>query len=210
MEKVDFKEYWNKIYTNKKVEELGWYEENPEQSLRLTEQCYLKNNDHILSVGTGASTIIDKLIELGYSNITATDISSTSLEKLKTRLGIEESKKVQWIVDDLVKPKKLLNIDVVDLWHDRAVLHFLTEESDQNIYFDLLENTVKPLGYVIIASFNMNGATTCSGLPIFRYDVESISSKLGNEFTLINSFDYNYTMPSGEIRPYIYTLFRRK
>ena len=139
MEKVDIKTYWNKIYSNMEVEELGWYEENPEQSLHLIDKCRLENNAHILNVGTGASTLIDRLLEIGYDNMTATDISSASMEKLKDRLSDEESKKVQWIVDDLAQPVELLNIDNVDLWHDRAVLHFLTEESDQNTYFNLLK-----------------------------------------------------------------------
>ncbi len=210
MEKIDLKTYWDKVYIKKDVEELGWYEENPEQSLQLIEKCLLENNAHILNVGTGASTLIDRLLGLGYNNVTATDISSTSMEKLKSRLGDEQSKKVQWIVDNLAQPVELLNIDNVDLWHDRAVLHFLTSESDQNTYFNLLKNTVKPKGYVIIASFNMDGAISCSGLPVFRHDVGSLSSKLGDEFTLLNNFDYTYTMPSGDTRAYVYALYRRK
>lgn len=210
MEKLELQKYWNRVYTKKEVDTLGWYEENPIPSLTLIEKCELEKDSHILNVGTGASTLIDHLLELSYENITATDISSASMDKLKTRLGEVESNKVNWIVDDLTLPTELLDMGMVDLWHDRAVLHFLTEESEQNTYFDLLKNKVKSHGYVIIAAFNLEGATMCSGLPVYRYELNTISNKLGKDFTLVDSFDYTYTMPSGDTRAYIYTLFRRE
>ncbi len=209
MQKIDFKTYWNKVYTKKEVEELGWYEENPEQSLQLIDKCILHKNAHLLNVGTGASTLVDKLLQLGYDNITASDISFTSMEKLKSRLGKEESKRVQWIVDDLTNPMELLHINHVDLWHDRAVLHFLTEESDQNEYFKLLKSVVKAEGYIIIAVFNFEGASVCSGLPVYRYNTKMLEQKLGVDFNLLETYDYTYVMPSGDTRKYVYTLFKR-
>lgn len=209
MKEMNLQSYWDRVYEKMEVEQLGWYEENPEQSLLLIEKCDLKKNARILNVGTGASTLIDKLLENKYENLIACDISSSSLNKLKARLGDEKSNRVDWIVDDLTNPDHLTKINKVDLWHDRAVLHFLTEKHHQDRYFKLLHSLVKKEGYVIIAAFNMEGATMCSGLPVYRYNKQGISGKLGNQFRLIDYFNYTYTMPSGDPREYIYTLFKR-
>jgi len=130
------------------------------------------------------------------------------LDKLKIRLA-EKQNKVRWIVDDLTHSKELNKLEKVDLWHDRAVLHFFTELKEQNAYFDLVKKLVKQDGYAIIASFSVGGANKCSGLPIHQYDVNLLKEKLGENFTLVDSFDYTYTMPSGDSRAYIYTLFKK-
>ncbi|NOX66125.1 MAG: class I SAM-dependent methyltransferase, partial [Chlorobi bacterium] len=145
----------------------------------------------------------------GYSNVLATDISVISLDKLKVRLG-NESNKVEWIVDDLTNPILLNEIQYIDLWIDRAVLHFLVNENDQTTYFNLLKKKVRQGGFVLFAEFNIEGATKCSGLPVFRYSKEMLSEKLGTDFNLVHSFNYIYTMPSGALRPYVYALFRRE
>ena len=204
----DYKEHWNTAYHKNKVSNLGWYEEDPDATLQLIQQCGLSKDARLLNVGVGASTLLDKLIIGGYKNIIANDLSSTALGKLKKRLGAKEDG-IQWIVDDLTKPTSLSKIEPVDLWNDRAVIHFFTEEKDQNTYFSLLNKLVKPNGYVIISAFNTDGATMCSGLPVFRYNKEMLIEKLGSDYSLIESFDYTYTMPSGDTRPYIYTLFKR-
>jgi len=149
------------------------------------------------------------LINQNFKNILVNDISPTALEKLKKRLG-NQSENIKWIVDDLTNPTELNNLEKIDLWHDRAVLHFFNDTKEQDSYFTLLRNIVKEKGFVIIATFNLNGATKCSGLPVHRYDEKMIQEKLGNEFKLVESFDYTYTMPSNDTREYIYTLFKRK
>ena len=148
-------------------------------------------------------------MKIGYENIIANDLSSVALNKLKTRLG-KENTKVNWIVDDLTNPFHLNNIGSIDLWLDRAVLHFFTEKEEQDTYFGLLKKLVKSKGFVIIAAFNLNGATKCSGLPVHSYDEIMLQAKLGKDFGLLETFDYTYTTPSGDTRAYIYTLFRRK
>ncbi len=205
----DLKSYWNKVYDKNEVNQLGWYENNPEPSIKLIDNCKLNKNARILNVGAGASTLIDSLLENGYKNVIATDISVSSLEKLKNRLGKDNSEKLSWIVDDLTKPLHLNEIEPVDLWHDRAVMHFFVNENDQNTYFSLLKKLVKKDGYVIISSFNTDGATMCSGLPVFRYDKYMLQEKLGKQFDLQEFFNHSYTMPSGGTREYIYTLFKR-
>jgi cyclopropane fatty-acyl-phospholipid synthase-like methyltransferase len=200
--------HWNSVYVKSPIEKLGWYEEDPEPSLRLIEKCNLNMNDIILNVGTGTSTLIDELLKKGYENIIANDLSSQALETLKSRLG-KKNNEVRWIVDDLTQPNELAKLEPIDLWHDRAVLHFFTNEKDRKIYFALLNKLVKANGYVIIAAFNLQGAEKCSGLPVFRYNANMLLNALGSSFEMIESFNYTYTMPSGDTREYIYTLFRK-
>lgn len=206
--KKNLKAHWNKTYERNDIDKLGWFEENPEPSLQLIEKCNLDKKASILNIGAGATTLVDELLKEGFENAIANDISTTALDKLKSRIG-EESSKVNWIVDDVTKPIKLKLLESVDLWHDRAVLHFFTEKEEQDTYFELLKKLLKPNGFVIIAVFNLEGATKCSGLPVFRYDEKMLQEKLGLGFELIEAFDYTYIMPSGQERPYVYTLFKR-
>ena len=205
----DLQAHWETIYSRKQVEKLGWFEENPVPSLELIARCSLSQSSSILNVGAGATRLVDELLKLGYTNIIANDLSGEALEKLKARLGGELSRQVQWIIDDLTKPKVLTSLEPVDLWHDRAVLHFFNHSAEQSTYFGLLKQLIKPEGYAIIAVFNLEGAPTCSGLPVHRYDQQMIQKSLGNDFIPLEAFDYNYIMPSGDERAYIYTLFKR-
>jgi hypothetical protein len=208
MEK-DLQAHWERIYLKKQVDKLGWYEEHPAPSLQLIEQCKLAGDSRILNVGTGASTLVDELLKKGYSNLIATDLSQEAMQKLKSRLGVDLSNRVSWIVDDLTNPQVLPTLEPIDLWHDRAVLHFFNEASEQETYFGLLKLLVRPGGYVIIAAFNLQGAPTCSGLPVHRYEQEMIQGRLGDDFELQEAFDYTYIMPTGDERAYIYTLYKR-
>jgi len=204
------KDHWESVYHNAPVDRLGWYESRSDPSLKLIELCKLSKNAALLNVGAGATTLVDELIELGYRNIIANDISSKALEALKLRLGSEHSSQVRWIVDDLTSPEDLLGLELIDLWHDRALLHFFQDAVSQDAYFNLLRTLVKQKGYVIIAAFNLKGAPKCSGLPVFRYNAPMLQEKLGEEFQLKEAFDYTYTQPSGDTREYVYTLFQRK
>jgi len=203
------KEHWERVYQNASVDKLGWYEARSEPSLKLIEQCKPGKEAAILNVGAGATTLVDELLELGYRNIIANDISSSALEGLQQRLGTEHSTRIRWIVDDLTDPGKLNTLESIDLWHDRAVLHFFNDPVEQEAYFNLLRKLVKPEGYVIIAAFNLQGAPKCSGLPVFRYDASMLQDRLGEEFQLKETFDYTYIQPSGDTRDYVYTLFQR-
>lgn len=207
---MQVKEHWEEVYEKQAVSKLGWFEESPDPSLNLIDTCRLGKNASMLHVGAGATTLLDILLKKGYENIVANDISAAALEKLKARLGPELAGKVHWMVDDLTSPDELNSLEPVDLWHDRAVLHFFNDLADQHSYFNLLRKLVKTEGYVIIAAFNLNGAKKCSGLPVFRYDQAMLQNKLGNDFSLLKAFDFTYHTPSGSTREYIYTLFQRK
>ena len=208
VEEKDYKLHWNKAFDRTDVNNLGWYEENPEASINLIKKCNLKPDSSILNVGAGATTLVDELINLGYENIFANDLSSSALSKLKERLGIN-SNKVNWIEDDLTKPNELNNLKDIDLWHDRAVLHFFNDEKDQDTYFNLINQVVKKTGYVIIAAFHLTGAPKCCGLPVHRYDENMLKKRMGTDFELVESFEYTFQNPSGDPRKYIYTLFKR-
>lgn len=206
MNSVDLKNHWDNTYL-KDEKTLGWYEKIPTQSLGLIKKCNLNPSDCILNVGVGTSTLVDQLLKKGFKNIIATDISNKALQKLKQRVGNDN---IIYIQEDITKPNKLKSYtNKVSLWHDRAVVHFLTDKDEQKTYFDLVNKLVKPEGYVIIATFNLEGATKCSGLPIKQYNAESIAKQLGSSFKMVEHFNYLYTMPSGDKRPYVYTLFKK-
>jgi len=204
---IDLQEHWNKAYSKNPMEKLGWYETDLSPSLNLITSIGLAKNARIINIGAGSTTLIDELLDMGFTNLIATDISSVALKDLENRTG--SSDYLECITDDITKSVKIKNIEKVDLWIDRAVLHFFIGEHDKNAYFELLKSKIKDHGYVILAEFNLNGAERCSGLPVCRYSENLLQERLGPEFKLLKSFDYIYTMPSGDSRPYIYTLFQK-
>jgi len=205
----DYEKHWNNAYQRTPVDSLGWHEENPAASIKLIEECNLPKDALLFNAGAGATSLIDYLLDNGYSNIVVNDIASAALAELKNNLTTHNKSNLKFIVDDLTNPTELLNLKNVDLWIDRAVLHFFTEKSQQKAYFDLVRKVVKLNGYVILAEFNLEGAKKCSGLDVFNYNDEMLQERLGNDFELLKSFNYTYTQPSGGLREFVYTLFQR-
>lgn len=205
---IDYKQHWDAAYEKTATTNLGWYEENAPESLQLIEELQLPKTATILNVGAGSTKLIDNLIALQYTNIIASDISTAALKNLQTRLG-KDSENVTFIVDDLTNSQKINQLKNIDVWNDRAVLHFFLSEKDRNAYVDLLKKVVKINGHVIIAAFALNGAKKCCGLDVFRYDVEMLQELLGSDFQLQKSFDHTFTNPNGDPRPYVYTVFKR-
>ncbi len=208
--KYDFEKHWNNAYQKSPITNLGWYEENPEPSMELIEVCNLPKEALIFNAGAGATTLIAQLLNEGYENIVVNDISSAALKELSNNLSLYKNAHINYIIDDLTNPSELLKLKNVDLWHDRAVLHFFTEQYQQNAYFDLLKKAIKPKGFVILAEFNLEGAKKCSGLDVFNYNEEMLQERLGSDFVLLKSFNYTYFQPSGNTREYVYTLFQKK
>ena len=206
----DFEKHWNNAYQKSPVTNLGWYEENPTPSIELIETCNLTKDALIFNAGAGATTLIAQLLVKGYENIVVNDIAAAALTELSNNLSLHKNARINYIVDDLTNPSELLKLKNIDLWHDRAVLHFFTEENQQKAYFDLLKRTLKPKGFVILAEFNLEGAKKCSGLDVFNYNEEMLQERLGADFELLKSFNYTYTQPSGNTREYVYTLFQKK
>jgi EEF1A lysine methyltransferase 2 len=200
--------HWENVYSSKKEEELGWFQSEAEASMSLVELCNLPADAKIVDAGSGASVFIDDLLRAGYYNITATDISKAGLEKTKLRLGTKAST-VKWVTADLTDPSNAHDIPKADLWHDRAVFHFLTDSEKRSAYLKLLLEKTSPGSFVIIATFALNGAEKCSGLPVCRYDAETLKEFFKNEFALIHSFNHLHFNPRGDERPFVYTLFKR-
>ncbi len=208
MKDFNFKHHWNNAYKNSKKENLGWFENDITESFKLIQKCELSKNSVIFNAGAGESLLIKELQKHGYSNIIINDISDIAIEKLKSSL--DKVNGLNFIVDDLTYPVKLLKIEKVDLWHDRAVLHFFINLNQQEAYFNLLKQKVKSGGYVIFSEFALNGAKKCCGLEILNYDNNMFQNNLGDDFQLIYTYNYLYTHPSnGNTRKYIYSLFKR-
>lgn len=201
-------QHWDQAYEARTLDALGWYESSPTPTLDLIAKSGLSKDARILNVGAGATTLIDELLAQDYTGLIANDLSPKALALLQTRLG-DAAEKVEWIVDDLTQAKLLPSITPVDLWHDRAVLHFFNEAEEQKSYFDLLRQLVKKGGYVLISTFHLDGAEKCCNLKVHRYNEDMIQERLGDEFQLIEAFKHIYYNPRGEERAYVYTLFER-
>lgn len=204
----NLKEHWNRAF-DKADNQLGWFEENPAQTMQLIESCKLEKDVRILNVGVGTTTLIDALLDAGYINLIANDLSDLALQKLKERIKKSHNYDLNCITDDLTNPIELQNIEPIDLWIDRAVLHFFLQVKEQTAYFNLIKKIVAKNGYVLIAVFALDGAEKCCGLDLKRYNVEMLQNNLGTDFKLITSFNHTFINPFGGERPYIYTLFKR-
>ncbi|MBT3188484.1 MAG: class I SAM-dependent methyltransferase [Anaerolineae bacterium] len=206
---ISKKEHWDKIYTDGSATQLGWYEPKSFPSSALIERCAVPKHSPIVDLGSGRSTLISHLIESNYQNVYAVDISNVALKKAKEFLGQEQATQVNWIVDDITNPDAVLGLQNVALWHDRAVFHFLTDEDDRQKYRSVLKELLMLDGFLVMATFALDGASKCSGLPVQRYSAESLSDFLGDRFKLVESLEYSYQMPSGNFRPFVYTRFQK-
>ncbi len=209
MNRISQKRHWEGVYEKNREEQLGWYESVPVPSLELIKGCELAKNDRILIAGAGVSRLPDYLLQEGFTDIIATDISSHALGMLQQRFGEMARDKVTFVVDDLLCPKLLPGFAPVQLWQDRAVLHFFVHEDHRQAYFDLLRQVIAPGGFALLAAFNLQGPDKCSGLPVMNYNADMLSSELGPEFQLVRTFDHTHTTPTGQPRPYVYGLWRK-
>jgi len=200
----DAKEHWENIYQIKNSEEVSWHQDKPITSLKLISELSLDKDFRIIDVGAGDSKLVDNLLNLGFKNITALDISLNALEKSKKRLG-NMADDIKWVVSDL---RKFETEDRYDLWHDRAVLHFLTKEEDINRYVDAVRQFLKPNGYLIVSTFSLDGPKKCSGLGIKQYSEDSVK-KLFSDFEHIRSFEEEHKTPWEASQVFIYSIFRK-
>jgi SAM-dependent methyltransferase len=203
------KDHWDKKYADTPITQLGWFETKSIPSVQLIENCGVSKDAPIADIGSGTSTLIANLLDLGYQNIFAIDISSVALEKAKVLLPPEQAIQVHWVLDDITHPASMLQLPKIAVWHDRAVFHFLTGEQDRQTYRSLVEQILMPGGFVVIATFAVEGAAYCSGLPVRRYNVDRLREFFSEGYKLVESLDYMYKMPSGDIRPYVYARFQK-
>lgn len=206
MENINRKEHWEKVYREKQISELSWYEEKPKTSLYFLKKFHLPKTAKIIDIGGGDSFFVDNLLEHGYSDVSVLDISISSLDKAKKRLG-SKSKNVKWILSDIIDFDP---VDKYDLWHDRAAFHFLTSEHDIKSYIKIIKNHIKPEGYLILGTFSEKGPEKCSGLKIKQYSEISMSERLKNFFKKIKCIRVNHRTPFDTIQKFVFCGFQRK
>lgn len=197
--------HWNKVYETKRPDAVSWYQRSPERSIGYI-QKFTENTQQVMDVGAGASLLIDALLDAGYVRPIALDVSGAGLECAKARLG-PLAKLVWWVVADVTKNPVL---PPVDLWHDRATLHFLTDPVDQANYANLAARTVRPAGHLVIATFAPDGPERCSGLPVQRHDGKSLCSLFDGEFEFVQEEREMHFTPTGAEQRFSWSVFRRR
>ncbi len=203
---MDRTAHWQQVYGGKSPTEVSWYQPHLQVSLDLIRGSGVGRDGQILDVGGGASTLVDDLLAEGYEHITVLDLSAKALEASQTRLG-ERADLVTWIEGDVTQVE--LPPQTYDLWHDRAVFHFLTEADDRRTYVGAARRALKPGGSLIIATFGPEGPTRCSGLEVVRYDAEALAREFGTGFRLRESRLEEHQTPSGKPQQFIYGLLER-
>jgi len=198
--------HWDTIFSDTEDSKLGWYEKKSTQTLNLLNQIPSLEGSTAFLPGAGTSVLIEELLSKSMK-LVLNDISVEALNLVKQRLG-NQSEEITWVCQDIAQPFQD-SLPDVDLWIDRAVLHFLTDKKDINGYFNNLKSLVKTGGYALFAEFSKSGARKCAGLKLHRYSVEEISEYLGPSFKIIEQFDHTYINPYGDPRPYIYVLYQK-
>lgn len=200
------KNHWETVYATKPTTELSWYQKQAALSLRLIQNAAQTRADPIIDVGSGASTLIDGLIDQGYNNLSALDISGSAQAAAQARLG-PRAQALTWIQANVLQAT--LPPSHYAIWHDRAVFHFLTTPEERKAYVQQIHSALKPGGTAIIATFAENGPTKCSGLPVIRYSAEQLHAELGPLFALIQQEREEHPTPGGNTQKFIYCVFQK-
>lgn len=202
---TDRQTHWENIYSTKAETEVSWYQDAPQLSLRLIQEAAPGNTARVIDVGGGASTLVDCLLELGYPSPTVLDLSPAALDQAKARLGAK-ARKVHWRTADITAVKTLGQFDV---WHDRAVFHFLLSERERNAYVSLAARSLATGKHLLLATFAPDGPEQCSGLPVCRYDAASLERVVQPYFRLVRTVQETHITPWGSSQSFLYGLFRR-
>ena len=201
------KEHWEKVYSTKAATQVSWFQEHAAMSLQLITRHNVPLSAAIIDVGGGASTLVDDLLDAGYRQITVLDLSGAALATAQARLG-ERASLVQW------REANVLEVEMpaqgFDVWHDRAVFHFLTTEQERQAYVQQVLRAVKPGGLVIVATFAEDGPTQCSGLPVMRYDANDLHAQFGAPFATLGHEKESHMTPGGNEQKFVYCFCRRQ
>jgi SAM-dependent methyltransferase len=203
---MDAHSHWEKVYATKRPETVSWYRPHLETSLALIDRVASSLSAPIIDVGGGASTLVDDLLLRGYDNVTVLDISRAALDIARRRLDLNAGR-VHWIVADILDTK--LAPGAYEIWHDRAVFHFLTQPEDRTAYVRQLGHALKAGGHVVISTFGPAGPATCSGLDVVRYDAKTLQNEFGKQFQLIEGSSQLHHTPEGITQEFLYCCFRR-
>jgi ubiquinone/menaquinone biosynthesis C-methylase UbiE len=203
---MDRKQHWEQVYTTKPSDSVSWFQEHADQSLRLIHKTGLDKDAAIIDVGGGASILVDELAAEGYTDLTVLDLSAAALSVAKQRLG-KQADAVHWMEGDITRAE--FPTHRFDIWHDRAVFHFLTDPVDRNAYVERVMRAVRPGGHVIIATFGEDGPEKCSGLPVMRYKPESLHAEFGEAFLLVEHEKEAHHTPAGSVQQFVYCYCRK-
>ena len=195
--------HWQYMYAAKGEREVSWFQDDAQPSVALIEEVGSQSSA-VIDIGGGASRLADLLLQRGFLDLTILDLSSVALAAAKARIG-SEARRIHWIVADVTawEPSR-----TYDIWHDRATFHFMVAESDRAGYLCGLVRSLKPGGYAIVATFAPDGPEQCSGLPVRRYDAETLGQTLGAGFQLISSRPHKHLTPWGAVQPFQFCVFR--
>ncbi len=197
------KDHWQNIYANKQPNEVSWTQDVPKTSLDLINSFMLSKDAAIIDIGGGDSKLVDFLLDAGYTNLTVLDISSNALERAKKRLG-DKASLVKWIVSDITSFQPTEKYDV---WHDRAVFHFLTTAEDVQQYISIAQQAVTD--YMVIGTFSENGPEKCSGLHIRQYNEATLSQILQQYFDKLKCFTEDHITPFNTVQNFLFCSFRK-
>ncbi len=203
---MERKSHWEQVYADRGPEEVSWFQKEPELSLRLIKAAAAGPRAAVIDVGGGASVLTGLLLAQGFADLTVLDISGKALAAARAPLG-QEASKVRWLEADITQAS--LPEAAFDVWHDRAVFHFLTDPIDRGAYLARLERALRPHGQAVIAVFSAAGPAKCSGLDVARYSAETLSRELGAGWELMESVAETHVTPWGAAQEFIYGRFRR-
>ena len=201
----DPKQHWEDIYAKKGTQEVSWFQAMPAVSLDLFAEYRVPRNARIIDVGGGDSLLVDHLLDRGFNDVTVLDISGKALTKAQERLG-DRAAQVQWIEADATSFDAPQPFDV---WHDRAVFHFLTSETDVDRYIEQLARLLKPGGLLILATFSGNGPEKCSGIPVHRYSEAEMMARLQKVCDRIKCFTIDHVTPFDTVQNFLFCAFRK-
>lgn len=197
------KDYWEKVYSRKGLNEVSWYQPTPRVSLDFIRDLQIANDAAIIDVGGGDSNFVDHLLDLGYTDITVLDISEAAIDRAKSRLGTRAGL-VNWVAGDITKfvPDKRF-----DFWHDRATFHFLTSEEQIGQYLALANRAISASGKIVLGTFSEKGPSTCSGLPVKQYSESALTSLIKNWFRKIKCIHTDHNTPFNTLQNFLFCSF---
>ncbi|MBP6050105.1 MAG: methyltransferase domain-containing protein [Chitinophagales bacterium] len=202
---MENKQHWENVFSTKTQNEVSWTQVYPKTSMDYLEALQLPKTANIIDVGGGDSNLVDALLEKGYKNIWVLDISATALEKAKKRLG-DKAKNIHWIVSDITEFETNIKFD---FWHDRAVFHFLTDETSISKYVEIVSNAVSANGNFLLGTFSKDGALKCSGLEIKQYSEVSMKETFSDSFEAVKCFTEDHITPFNTIQNFQFCGFKK-
>lgn len=199
------RDHWDRVHERRAPEQLSWYQPHLARSLALIEQAHLRADAAIIDVGGGASTLVDDLLDRGYRRVSVLDISSKAIDRARERLG-PRAGAVTWITGDITTVE--LPPEAFDFWHDRAVFHFLRDDTARARYIAAARRALKPGGHIVVATFGPGGPERCSGLEVVRYRAGEIEARFGGGFRRVSSFTEIHQTPGGAEQEFVYCYCR--